>query len=139
MKCHKSLTPALGLSLVMALLLGCKTDTGPLGAQPDEVLEYPNVTITDPILQHKLAFLPHRQDRIENDLLRISLPIRALSNKAIRIHYRVMWLDKDSVPIKPQMSWKHKRLEPRQPEYIVVNSTSEEAVDFKIQIRTAPR
>ncbi len=121
-------------ALAVGLLVGC---TQPIAGQPDEVQVYPKITLSEEPLKMVLGFKAPIVTRTASDLMQVTQPIRARSDEPLHLEYRFVWLDALDQPIRPPMSWKHKRLEPRQPEFIQANATSPDAVDYNIQVRWA--
>lgn len=114
---------------------GCKADTSPIGAKYDEVGRYPNITLSQPSLQEALGFQEPIVTRTPENLMRVSVPVRARSDEELHVEYKPVWLDANLQPISPEMSWTPLRLEPRQPATITVQSTSPAAVNYNLQFR----
>jgi len=131
----------LSLTIVTLLagltLAGCNTDTSVIGAEYDDARSYPNITLSQPTLGDALGFQDPKVTRTENDLMHVSLPVRARSNEELHVEYMVTWFDAEGQPLRPRTSWNTLRLEPRQPSYIAVTSTSSEAVNYNLQFRWA--
>ncbi len=117
---------------LMLLSIGC---TQPLGGRPDEAQVYPKITLSQTSLQNALGFNTPTVSRGAVDQMKVTQPIRAKSDDALFIEYKVIWYDASRTPVRPHMSWTAKRLEPRQPDFITVLATSSKAVDYNIQIR----
>ncbi|MEX2673710.1 MAG: DUF1425 domain-containing protein [Phycisphaeraceae bacterium] len=126
----------LPLSLVAILLVtvGCQS-TAIVPGQYDDAAVYPNVTLSQDSLQKALGFQEPALSRTENDLMRVTVPVRARSNEMLNIEYRVIWLDRDGAPVRPEMIWTPLRLEPRQPQYVSAAASSPAATNYNIQFR----
>jgi uncharacterized protein YcfL len=122
---------------LVTVLAGCKADTGPIGPISDEALTYPQLTLSDRSLQKKVGFQKPVVSQTGDGLLHVTVPLRARTDEPVLLEYKPVWLDKSGRPVPPELSWRHMRLEPRQPANIVVNATSKEATDFNIQFRPA--
>ena len=122
-------------ALIAFGLTGCYTDTAPIGADVDDAIDYPQITLSQRSLEAALAFQKPVVTRIDGDLLRVTVPVRARSNETLHVEYKVVWLDVSGNPVPPDLIWTPLRLEPRQPHNVVVNSTSPQATDFNMQFR----
>lgn len=120
--------------LSAAMLAGCQ-NTSPVAGAPDEAQVYPKVTLSQASLQAALGFNTPTVTRSANDLMVVSYPVRARAEEALFIEYKFVWFDVNHRPIRPYMTWKAKRLEPRQPDYLEGSATSADAVDYNIQVR----
>lgn len=120
----------------LSVAVGC-ADTGVVGGKYDEARAYPSITLSQPSLQDALGFQEATVTRTANNLLKVTQPVRAQSNDQLSIEYRAVWFDQSGQPIPPESSWKSVRLEPRQPAYITVMSSSPDAVRYNLQFRWA--
>ncbi len=130
---RKSMTIA-ALALV-ATLTACSK--GPIEAKPDKVSSYPNVSISSLSLADKVRLNPATVSQTEAGLLRLTQPVRAASDAGLSIEHRVIWFDVQGRPIEPQMTWRFMRLEPRVRQFIEAQASSEQAVDYEVQLRWA--
>ena len=127
------------LLLAGAVLAGCRYDTRPISGGPDEVVNYPDISLSEDTLQHALGFQQPIVSRTSGNLLQVTLPVRGKSNEQLQVEYKVIWFDASGQPLRPDVGWVPLRLEPRQPTSITVNSTSSDAVRFNIQWRWTRR
>ena len=67
--------------------------------------------------------------------VQVSVPVRARSNDELHVEYRVVWLDPNLQPIRPEGSWKALRLEPRQPYTVTETASSPAATNYNLQFR----
>ena len=123
------------ITLGLFYMQGCST--GPIGAQPDVVNEYPKVAFNTETLSKTLKLNPAVVSKSATGLLVVSQPIRNASDEVLDIEYRFIWKDVSGQPIQPQMNWRYKRLEPRLNDTISASATSDAATDYQIQLRWA--
>jgi hypothetical protein len=74
--------------------------------------------------------------RPENNLLVVTVPIRSASNKRLFTEYRATFFDPGG-RIVDRSAWLSKVLEPNANDEVVINATTAEAVDFRIDFRLA--
>jgi uncharacterized protein YcfL len=113
-------------------LVGC---TAPIAAKNDEVKAYPEITLSQRSLERQLGFQPPTVARVSNNLLQVTVPVRAKTDHEMNVEYKVVWFDIIGQVIKPETGWVPLRLEPRQPQTVTVQSTSEDAVRYNLQFR----
>ena len=123
------------LAAGLAGLGACHRDTSVVGAQYDEVARYPNITLSQPSLSDALGFQEPIVTRNANNIMQVSVPVRARSNDELHVEYRVVWLDPNLQPIRPEGSWKALRLEPRQPYTVTETASSPAATNYNLQFR----
>jgi hypothetical protein len=70
------------------------------------------------------------------NLVIVSVPIRAATDKRLYVDYRVHFFDRDHIELY-QTSWLPKTLEPNTPDQVTVESTTPKAADFQIDFRLA--
>jgi len=70
------------------------------------------------------------------NILYVSIPIRAATNKELHIDYRVTFFDKNQQMLN-QTGWFTKTLSPNIPDTITVNSMGSRAADFQVDFRYA--
>ena len=129
------LKPGLFVLLPALLLGGCYQNTAVVPGRYDSARSYPNVTLAQDTLQEALGFQEPEVTRTRNDLMRVTVPVRARSDETLYVEYRVIWLDEEGQPIGPEMTWAPLRLSPRVPEYVSATSSSERAENYSFQFR----
>jgi hypothetical protein len=70
------------------------------------------------------------------NLLYVTLPIRATTNKNLYVDYRVTFLDAAGRAVGPS-SWQTTTLQGNVAQRVTANSTSQQAVDFQLDLRWA--
>ena len=70
------------------------------------------------------------------NILYITVPVRAATNKELHVDYRVTFLDKNGQVLN-QTGWFTRTLAPNVPDYITVNSLGSRAADFQMDFRYA--
>lgn len=87
-------------------------------------------------LRRMTAVMAPTATRDQANLLHISLPIRAATDKQLYIDYRVTFLDRNGQQTW-QTGWMPKTLAPNVFDQITANSLSQRAEDFRVDIRWA--
>ncbi len=118
---------ALGLALA-----GCHD---PITAKPDVVDQYPHVTFSKKSLAKAVRLNPPTVTQTDTGNLAVSQPIRSIAGEGLDIEYKFVWLDKLGRGVRPEMTWRYKRLEPNQPDMLTASASSDEATDYQIQLR----
>ena len=126
-------TTVLMATCACVVLVGCQT--APMGAMPDEVVDYPAITFSQASLQKTVAFQPPIVTRTQKDLMRVTLVMRSKASDPLHVECRMLWHDEAGQPIAPQMTWRPLALEPQQPQRITFTATSREAADYNAQFR----
>jgi len=70
------------------------------------------------------------------NILFVTVPIRAATNKELLVDYRVTFFDKNGQTLN-QTGWFAKTLTPNVPDSITVNSNGSRAADFQMDFRYA--
>src|SRR2546421_5565622 len=113
------------LTLLFALI-GCGVKA-PIEARQDPYVPH-QVNLTSDDLRSHTAFDAPQVARDPAGLLRITLPIRAATNRQLYIDYRVTFFDNTGQEIN-KTGWLAKVLAPNVADAIVVNSTTPRAAD----------
>lgn len=121
-------------------LTGCvDTMKAPPAARQDTVAQnqYPQVTL-EQALQPWIGINKPIVTR-ENDVLKVSTPVRLLSDQGdfARVQYRYLFLDANGSPLRTQTEWKYASLEPRMQTFLEGNALDNHAADFRLEIRSA--
>ncbi len=132
---NKPAKKLLAAALLGVLTLGTVGCTDPIAGKGDPFIEYPGVTLSEDSLKEKLGFQKPIISRVDNNLMRVTLPVRARSTEELHVEYKVVWMDEAGIPLRPEGSWTPLTLEKRQPTAITVNATSSDATKFNIQWR----
>jgi len=72
----------------------------------------------------------------EGNILHVTIPVRAATNKELHVDYRVTFLDKNGQFLN-QTGWFTRTLAPNVPDYIEVSSLGPRAADFQMDFRYA--
>ena len=131
------LTMLKGTTLLLALSAAACTPRvrGPVEPREDTA-GTPQITLTSRELQDRIAVSRPVVTQDEAGLLYVTVPVRNTSRRQMTIEYRVTFFDQNRVPIN-QTTWFPKTLPGHTPETITVNSTSNRADDFQVDIRFA--
>jgi uncharacterized protein YcfL len=127
-------TLTLSCLLIATTMIGCES-TGPIAAEPDVTSDYPNVSIANASLQDAVKLNDPTVTRTEQGLLQVIQPIRAAANEQLFIEYKFVFFDEQGRVLRPEMSWRYKRLEQRVPDTITATSTSPDADDYRMLLR----
>lgn len=124
------------LALVMLFIAGCDK---PIEPRYESASTYGKLTLSDTRLQDQLVFDDPVLTRNEVGLLRFTQLVRERKGHSLWIEYRLIWLDESGQPINPQMTWRAKRLESGQPEYLTATATNKRAIDYRLEVRRTDR
>jgi hypothetical protein len=113
-------------------LIGCGVKA-PIEARQDPYVPH-QINLTSEDLRTHTAVLEPLVARDPAGLLRVTVPIRAATNRQLYIDYRVSFFDSTGQLIN-QTGWISKVLAPNVADQIVVNSTTPRAADFQIDVR----
>ena len=72
----------------------------------------------------------------EGNILYVTVPVRAATNKELHIDYRLTFLDKNGQVLN-KTGWFTRTLAPNVPDYIEANSSTARAADFQMDFRYA--
>jgi hypothetical protein len=79
---------------------------------------------------------PTAQRDEAGNILRVTVPIRAATDKELHVDYRVTFFDQAGQPLN-QTGWFTRTLPPNVPDYITVNALGPRAADFQVDFRWA--
>ena len=127
-----ALSVALG---AVAGTAGCKRTKAPYDVNADPYLPA-QVQIADKGLARKLAFQNPRADRDEANLLHVTVPVRAATNRPQIVQYRFTFFDETGRPL-PGGEYRTETLESNTFAYLQGNSTTPQAADYQVEIRPA--
>ncbi len=139
-----ALTSTLTAGLITGLA-GCNTDPvkPPLGSRPDQLpaSQYPKVNIVDDNRQLQnflvidggsiVAIGP-----VDDKPLNVMVPVRSTADNRMRLQYQFYWRDSNGVTIG-QSGWRRYEAEPRTQFQASANAITLEAVDWRLEIRSA--
>src|SRR5256885_421669 len=115
------------ITLTLALLIfalaassGCKSSAHVPAGSPGS----PQMYFATEELRRDTVVDPPIVDRDENNLLRVTIPIRSALNYTLYVDYRVTWLDRNGQPLTEHTGWLTKTLEANTPDRVTVTSTS---------------
>ena len=131
----KPLFPLLTLTLLLGV--GCQRGVLPPLEGGDDPYGRRQIMIADEDLRNRTSVGRPLVSRDEpGNLLYVTLPITAATNRELTIQYRATFFDESGAPIN-STTWFRKTLSPRVTDSISVNSTSPRAADFQIDLRYA--
>ena len=102
----------------------------------EDTAGWPQIQMTDRDLARRTAVRQPQVAQDEAGLLFITVPIRNTTSRQMTIEYRVTFFDRNRAPIQ-ETTWFPRTLPPHTQETITVNSTSNRADDFQMDIRFA--
>lgn len=130
---HIVIAATLGLS-GLALVSGCVEKPIPGRADPHAPLQ---IDFTDDDLANRTAVgTPIVNRDAEGQLVHVTVPIRAATDKQLYIDYRVTFLDAYGQQVSAT-GWLNKTLAPNVYDQITFNSLSPRAADFRVDLRYA--
>lgn len=130
------------LSLVSAFILaaspGCDTVKAPYapGGDPLPASNYPKVAFHDKELSGMLVVDPNIVvvDRPEGRPMKVTVPLRSVSDHAMKLQYQFQWRDSLGRPVG-ESGWRFTRVEPRVQVPFQANALSQDAVDWRLEVR----
>lgn len=123
------------LGLCLSAMATCNTD--PVTPGPDPVIDYPNIVL-DPALEDKLVKArPNTQPPTRDQPMRISVPVRSVTQHPLNLQYRVLYFDAFGKQTNDYPVWKDMRLMGRARHVINDNAVDLDAVEWNIEIRPA--
>ena len=131
----KTLTLILA-SLVFLISAGCTKVKPPITGRSDPY-RADQVHYVQEDLKNQTAVSPDiRMERTEGGILKITVPIRATTNKTFSIDWRVTFFDSNGAPLPGSPTgWAAKTLNANTFEYLTTNSLSADAKQFQMDIR----
>jgi hypothetical protein len=85
---------------------------------------------------HTAVGTPNATRDDSGNILYITVPVRAATDRELHVDYRVTFLNKNGQPLN-QTGWFTRTLAPNVPDYITVNSLGSRAADFQMDFRYA--
>lgn len=138
---NKSIAAACVVATVSALMgaSGCDTVRAPYTPRADQLPQesYPQISVSYD-LQPWIAYSKPVVER--GDVLKVSVPVRLTSSgtgEYSNTQYRFIFLDATGSPTRTQPDWRFQRFEPRQQVFLTANSLDSNAVDWRLEIRSA--
>lgn len=121
--------------LALGLLVGCDYD--PIAAEPDSIPRdaYPAVTVMGDLENAVVVATPIVQPAQDDEPMVVSVPVRLLSDEPENCQYQFTFLDKNGMPLKPQMEWRYVQMPPRTQIFLEGVSLKKEAVQWRLTIR----
>lgn len=121
--------------LVAFWAVGCKY--APAGAKPDPLDRnlYPRVVLTEDL---RGAIVVSDVIEDEGSPLKVTVVLRSLTNSADRnVQYRFIYLDERGNPENVAPGWRSRRMPARSEVFIKSNAMDRDAVDWRMEIRSA--
>jgi len=126
--------------LVVFVITGCSqvVDEPPHAVKPDNVSEaqYPQIATEGNLANHLSYAKPIVRDDGPTPI-RVTVPIRLRDNKPVNAQYRFTFLGADGAPADQPMDWRFMVLPPRLQVFMEGSALSNEAVDWRLEIRPA--
>lgn len=136
----KKMMLLLSMLAVAFVTSGCRQviDEPPYGVKPDNVSEaqYPQIATEGKLANHLSYAKPVVRDDGPTPIS-VSVPIRLRDHKAVNAQYRFTFLGADGAPVDPPMDWRFMALPPRLQVFMEGSALSNEAVDWRLEIRPA--
>ena len=99
--------------------------------------EAEQVHFASPDLKRRTAVgTPTAQRDDAGDILHITVPLRAATDRELHVDYRVTFFDRNGQMLN-QTGWLTRTLAPNVPDYIHVNALGPRAADFQMDVRWA--
>jgi hypothetical protein len=123
---------------VLALALsaaGCVKVRPPVEPREDPA-GWPQIMLSSRELQDRIAVRKPMVSQDEAGLLYVTVPVRNTTARQITIEYQAVFFDRDHLPIQ-ETTWFPKTMTAHTQQTFTLNSTSNRADDFQINIRPA--
>jgi len=116
------------------LSLGC--EHRPYAAKPDPLsqADLPQIVGLESF-GSKLAYQTPVEVRDADTPLRVSVPLRYLSDQSIDVQYRFVFFDAAGLPTEPAMDWAYTNLPARAQSNLAGSALTTEAVDWRLELR----
>ena len=124
----------LPIALMTLLLAGCVKPPieGRLDPYPANQVHFASKDLRD----NTAVGTPEASRDDAGNILYITVPIRAATNRELHVDYRVTFFDRNRQVLN-QTGWFTRTLAPNVPDYITVNSMGARAADFQMDLRYA--
>jgi uncharacterized protein YcfL len=129
----RNMTMKLTTILALALLASAGCQSGP--RPPNNTYGPPQIYFATEELRRDTQVDQPVVNRDENNLLRVTIPIRSAINYRLYVDYRVTWFDANGQPLNEHTGWLTKTLEPNVADHVTVTSTSPRAANFQVDFR----
>lgn len=134
---------AMGATLLTGLA-GCNDPIkAPLGARQDALPadQYPKVNIVDDNFQLQKFLVVDNTSIVavgamDGKPMSVTVPVRSTADNRMRLQYQFYWRDNNGVTIG-QSGWRRIEAEPRTQFQATANAITQEAVDWRLEIRSA--
>jgi hypothetical protein len=135
-KRYRVVLATLTLAPMLLSSAGCEPRVrGPITPRED-VTDWPQIQIADRDLRRRIAVRRPLVERDPAGLLFLTVPVRSTTEHQITIEYRSTFYDGNGAVIF-QSTWFPMTMTPFTQQTIAVNSTSNRAEDFQLDIRPA--
>lgn len=129
------ITAAVALTVGVATLTACQPkEVPPPAVAADAVTMYPRVTATGG-LNAVLRVREGGVSRTADPVLSLSIPVRNTAERTMFVQYRYFFFDADGQPLDANPSWTRARLAPGAEVYMQGAAVSQDATDFRLEIR----
>jgi len=134
----KRLTLLAGLIAIAGTLPACNTVKAPHAAKPDPISEvmYPQIA-TQGNLGNVLSYAKPIVREQPGAPMAVTVPIRLRDDKPVNAQYRYTFLGADGGPVGGTQDWRFMVLPPRLQVFMEGLADSQEAVDWRLEIRPA--
>lgn len=127
------------IAMLGATLAGCDTTRAPYAPAGDPLVasNYPKVAFLDKELTGMLVVDPNIVvvDRPEGRPMKVTVPMRSVSDHAMKLQYQYIWRDALGRPVGNPSGWKYVVVEPRVQVPMQANAISMDATDWRLEIR----
>ena len=128
------LIPTTSLFIALVLAAGCVKP--PIEGRLDPYESQQIHFASDDLKRRTAVGTPTAQRDDAGDILHITVPIRAATDRELHVDYRVTFFDRNGQVLN-QTGWLTRTLAPNVPDYVRVNSLGPRAADFLISFRWA--
>ena len=132
----KFLPPALALALSLVVIIGGGCVKPPIEGRLDPYTPSQIHFASKELRNETAVGTPNLTRDDTGNILFVTVPIRAATNKELHVDYRLTFLDKNGQPLS-KTGWFTRTLAPNVPDYITANSNGARAADFQMDFRYA--
>lgn len=125
--------------LMTALVLGCQDDAFKAPPSPrDDPLPpgtYPRVIALEGLHKALVTGRPIVEKRSERTPLRVTVPVRSTADVMMNLQYKFEFFDSLGRPLDTRAGWRFIRIAPRTEVTLDASAVSQEAADWRVEIR----
>ena len=125
--------------VVAVIALGCDTVKAPasIGLDPLPIEAYPQQVAVGGLSKGLVSERAIVDEPTDDSPLSVTVPLRSIVDHALHVQYRFQFFDDAGRPVKDPSQWVFISIAPRVQERISGNALDLDAVDWRLQVRSA--